>query len=217
MLLDLLPANAVDELQSMLSKKRYQHCQRVLETAYEISEGWQDYRIDEQELAWAGLFHDCAKELKPDEQQALMQEGAIPHGEELLSSPALAHGPLGALMLQAKWGIESKDVLMAVAHHSTGHPEMAPIGWSIYLADYLEPGRPFLENREMLIQEARNYPLHSLRRISEMRIHRFQKKGKKMHPLAYKVDRYLNSIDQVEVLFAASAKHEAGPESVKGW
>ena len=50
-----------------------------------------------------------------------------------------------------KWDVHDPDVLTAVAYHPTGHPELSPIGWAVYLMDYLEPG-------ERISSNARNVP-----------------------------------------------------------
>jgi HD superfamily phosphohydrolase YqeK len=34
-------------------------------------------------------------------------------------------------------------VLTAIAHHTIGHAEWTRTGRALYMADYLEPGRPF--------------------------------------------------------------------------
>ena len=58
-----------------------------------------------------------------------------------------------------KWDVHDPDVLTAVAYHPTGHPELNPIGWAVYLADYLEPGRTYFFEREEMYQAALKDPL----------------------------------------------------------
>lgn len=166
-----------------------------MHTAFRIVEGWRDDSINRTDLAWASLFHDCCKELSPKEVKALLAEGDLPYGEELMSSPVLAHGPLGALFVKTRYGVLAHEVLQTITYHSTGHPDLCPMGWSVYIADFIEPGRKYLENHEALIRLAQENPLEALRRTSEWRLSKFLEKQKSIHPITYQVQEFLNSVE----------------------
>jgi HD superfamily phosphohydrolase YqeK len=64
--------------------------------------------------------------------------------DALRDAPAateFAHGPLAAERARAD-GEGDQGVLDAVRHHSTGFAGWDDVGRMLYLADYLEPGRP---------------------------------------------------------------------------
>lgn len=143
---------AIADLKGSLSEKRYHHCCRVLETAFQIADAWTQFSIDREELAWAALFHDCAKEFSGKKRDAYVKKhGPLPCGKELMEIGPLAHGPVGALVLKTKYGIESPEIHRAVSYHSVGHVDFTPMEWAVSLADILEPGRAWLESREQLL------------------------------------------------------------------
>ncbi len=65
--------------------------------------------------------------------------------DALRDAPAaneLAHGPMAAERA-ARDGESDQGVLDAVRYHSLGYARWDDVGKMLYLADYLEPGRPF--------------------------------------------------------------------------
>lgn len=61
-----------------------------------------------------------------------------------LSGPVkLRHGPASAALAKA-YGETDRGVLDAVRFHSVGLAEWDLVGWVLYCADYLEPGRTYL-------------------------------------------------------------------------
>lgn len=197
-MIDLLPASAVERLKSSLSEKRYEHSVRVLETAFELVKAWNGMPLDETQLAWAGLFHDCAKELPKPEQDRLLEKYPLKYGAELLSTPSLIHAPLGTLLLPEQYHIDYPDVLQAVAYHSTGHPTLRPIGMIVYMADYLEPGRYYHEERKGLLESALKDPLQGLRDVTNYRIEYLKASNKTINDTVIEFQNYLNSVNELK-------------------
>ncbi len=80
----------------------------------------------------------------PDAERARWLRAAWLH-DALRDAPAataLAHGPLAAERA-AREGERDRGVLDAVRYHSIGYAGWDDVGKMLYLADYLEPGRPF--------------------------------------------------------------------------
>ncbi len=196
-MIDLLPSDAIDQLKHYLSEKRFEHCLGVMKTAFELADAWSQYDIDRTHLAWAALFHDCAKELNPNQRSALPTNGRVVYGKELMRLPTLVHAPHGALMLKETFSVDAYDVLMAVAYHPTGHPNLTPMGWIVYIADYLEPGRSYFDFREDFLAAAKNDPLEGAIRVSNSKIKTVQDKGRLVHPIAYEVKTYLDSLEKL--------------------
>lgn len=90
----------------------------------------------------------------------------------------LLHGPACARRLEED-GVADPALLRAVAWHTTGHPEFGPLGRHLYLADFLEPGRPFLTDvRERLRALMPGEPLEALLSVVALRIaHRLEVRG----------------------------------------
>lgn len=101
---------------------------------------------------WADLFG-----LSPDERQAWLDAGAWhdalrdadePHLRQLTGDTTrpfgMLHGPAAALRLSAL-GESRADVLDAIRWHTVGQVNWSRTGRALYMADFLEPGRTFMQ------------------------------------------------------------------------
>jgi predicted HD superfamily hydrolase involved in NAD metabolism len=123
-----------------LTFPRYQHSLRVQETAGILAVR---YGADPVRARLAGLVHDCAKGMAPDEllRRAICC-GITPDAVEEVD-PELLHGPVGACLCAREFGISDPEILGAVRKHTTGDGQMTRLEKIIYLADYIEPGRTY--------------------------------------------------------------------------
>lgn len=87
----------------------------------------------------AGLLHDALRDAPPPELRG--REGVPPEWPD-----PLLHAPACASRLRSD-GVEDSALLRAVAYHPVGHPEFGALGDHLYLADFLDPGRAFAEER----------------------------------------------------------------------
>lgn len=122
---------------AVASECRVRHMERV--TA--LLGSWADALSlsDEDRVRWTslGYLHDA---LRDEDPELLRRElGAEWEG---LPGPIL-HGPAAARRL-ADDGLQDDDLLRAIAYHTLGHPELEEVGIALYLADFLDPGRDFL-------------------------------------------------------------------------
>ncbi|HYD54066.1 MAG TPA: 2-amino-4-hydroxy-6-hydroxymethyldihydropteridine diphosphokinase [Gemmatimonadaceae bacterium] len=114
--------------------KRRAHIERVVL----LLEQWaEEMRLDPAEAeAWrdAGWWHDALRDADERELRAL-----VPSGGEFAE---MLHGPAAATRL-AREGEARPDVLEAIRYHTVGHARWTRPGRALYMADFLEPGRPF--------------------------------------------------------------------------
>lgn len=197
-MIDLVPEPAVKTLRKLISKNRYNHCLGVLETSILIADAWEQFPVDRSDLTWAALFHDCAKEIDKDEIGVLIQNGKVRYGRELLNDKKLAHAPLGAVLLKERFDVHDPEILKAVAYHPTGSPSLTPIGWIVFSADYLEPGRTYFNDREELLRLTLSDPLEGMRRIARSKKESVIRKNKPLHPAAEEFLDYLNAIRELK-------------------
>jgi len=95
-------------------------------------------RIDATEAsAWhdAARWHDALRDAPEEQLRAMVADSAAYTG-------AMLHGPAAALRLEAD-GERRTAVLAAVRYHTVGCASWERTGRALYMADYLEPGRPF--------------------------------------------------------------------------
>ena len=89
----------------------------------------------------AAQGHDLLRLLTDEEWLARAEA----RGLELLpverARPVLLHGPLGALELEERFGVDDALVLHAIRWHTTGDPGFGPEAWAMFVADKVEPAK----------------------------------------------------------------------------
>ena len=129
-------------LQSTLTPNRLRHSlgvMGVMETLAPV------YGLDLVQARTAGLLHDAAKELTPEQQaQAAQAAGIVPGCEAERDYTIYLHGPVGAYTVRTDYGVDDELVLDAIAAHcfcGSGANFHAPLSWCLRFADILEPNR----------------------------------------------------------------------------
>lgn len=122
------------ELEKMLSPKRYEHSIGVMEKAIELAK---IYGEDEEKAAYAGLTHDIAKEMTEEEYYKYANENNIELAEIDKLVPSVLHGIIGADIVAKKYGF-TEQMQDAVRYHTTGRPNMTLLDKIIYVADKTE-------------------------------------------------------------------------------
>ncbi len=137
----MLPYEDIKEkLRTMLSPHRFAHSLGVEDMAVRLAER---YGADVEKVRIAALVHDCAKEIPEEELIDRAHEYGLQLDEISIVEKALIHGPLGAKIAQAYFGIDDEEILHAIALHTTGGKDMNLIDKIIYLSDFIEEGRKY--------------------------------------------------------------------------
>ena len=126
-----------------LDTERYEHTLGVMYTAASMA---MRYDEDVEKALLAGLLHDCAKCISGENKIKLCNKYHLSVSEVEKKNPRLLHAKLGAFLAAKKYHIKDKDVINAIASHTTGCPNMTLLDKIIYIADYIEPGRKELPN-----------------------------------------------------------------------
>lgn len=125
-------------LQTKLSKRRYEHTLGVEYTCCALA---MRYGADMNQARIAGLLHDCAKHYSGEKQIEKCTEFGLSVSEYEKAFPELLHAKVGAYLAKEKYGIEDKEIIDAIACHTTGKPGMTLLEKILYIADYMEPNR----------------------------------------------------------------------------
>ena len=157
-----------------VSEKRLSHIERV--TA--LLDRWAtELRLPPDEAgAWhdVGAWHDALRDA--DEAELRRWAGDAPWPVTVL------HGPAAASRLMSE-GEKRSDVLDAIRWHTLGNPAWGRTGRALYMADFLEPGRPFARaEREFL---ARTLPTDFdgvFRQVVQLRLEWTIREGKPVFP-----------------------------------
>lgn len=126
------------DLKKSLNPHRFAHTLRVADTAKKMAEC---FGINPNTAYLAGLVHDCAKCYTEEELISICEKKHIEITAAERNAPYLLHAKVGAYFAKKKYKITNKEILGAVAWHTTGRENMTKLEKIIFSADYIEPGR----------------------------------------------------------------------------
>lgn len=132
-------------IKSELDKARYEHTLGVMYTAAALA---MCHGADIEQAMTAGLLHDCAKCIPTEKKIKLCGKYHLNISEVEYANPSLLHAKLGAALAARKYKVKDRDIIKAIASHTTGRPQMSLLEQIIYIADYIEPGRTEIPNLE---------------------------------------------------------------------
>ena len=121
-----------------LKESRYRHSLGVEEMAVRLA-GL--HGADAEKAAFAGRYHDIAKNMDIPEMDAQIRKYGLP--EHLLGNNALAHSKVGAAILEHEFGVTDEDILNAVKYHTTARKGMSLLEQITYVADVVEENRTY--------------------------------------------------------------------------
>ena len=179
--------NWQNRLQQTLSTKRYQHSLATQQAALRLAKHW---GLDEEKAALAGLVHDVARSLIPQELLARAKAAGLVIGPAEQANPKILHAPVGAIMLREEWGIADPAVLQAVQYHTIASPAMTELDFIIYLADLLEPTRPKWAGWERLHKLAAENLIAAMVEALAYSFKYLQEDDEIIHPEAYQAYEY---------------------------
>lgn len=126
------------DLQANLSKDRFRHVERVVETIVRLAN---QHGLPPEPARTAAWLHDLAREWPRDRLLDATKFVEVPDG--FAAVPALLHGPIAAHIGRVEYGILDEEILDAVRYHTTGRPDMTQLDLLLFVADAIEPGRHY--------------------------------------------------------------------------
>lgn len=170
---------AVAAVRDRLGERATGHSLRVADTAAGLAAL---YDADVERARLAGLLHDWDRERSADELMSAAREA----GETITSTdvavPYLLHARTGAKSLaEALPGLEPA-VLLAVARHTVGSPDMTALDMIVYIADMIEPARDY-PGVQQLRDTVGSVPLNELFFLGYQRsLLHLVESGRRIHP-----------------------------------
>ena len=132
----------VDELETFMKESlkpsRYTHSLGVEKMARELAE---IYGENAEKAAFAGRYHDLAKNFDTDTMDRYIRQYGLPGN--LIGNNALAHSKVGAAILEHEFGVTDEDILNAVRYHTTARRDMSLLEELIFVADVVEDNRTY--------------------------------------------------------------------------
>jgi len=128
----------LETIEKNYSEHRKKHTFAVCETAKTLA---RHYGVDEEKAKVAALFHDMFRDLPEQTLNAYVRDFNM--DDRYYDNVNLAHGKIAAIIMERDHQIKDRDILNAVAYHTTGRPGMSLLEKIIYIADAIEPGRDY--------------------------------------------------------------------------
>jgi HD superfamily phosphohydrolase YqeK len=157
-----------------VSEKRRAHIARVTDLLALWAE--QMGLSVEEAAAWrdAGVLHDALRDAGEPELRELAGDAQAPIG--------LLHGPAAARKLEQE-GETRAPLLLAVRWHTVGNAGWDRTGRALFMADYLEPGRPFAQaDRSFLVAHVPGDFDGVFRQVVRQRLEWSLREGKGLYP-----------------------------------
>jgi predicted HD superfamily hydrolase involved in NAD metabolism len=174
--------NVLSELiKASLEPARWQHTVRCQECAVKLA---LHYGYSGEKASLAALCHDAFRDLSATQWLRLAEKWQMTVLHEEKKAPVLLHGPLAARYFELHWEIKDQEVLSAIRFHTSGHPDLEPIGKIVFLADGIEPGRMFPEREALEIIAFQNLDTACLKML-EANIRFLQSQDMICHPASY--------------------------------
>ncbi len=123
--------------------RRIKHIEGVAESAIEIKNRHFPQISDETALC-AAYMHDFTKEYSKEQHMEIFSRYGISLDECELASEKLWHAKSAYALAKHVYSL-TDDICDAVLYHTTGRADMAPLDKVIYLADYIEKNRTFVD------------------------------------------------------------------------
>ncbi len=175
-----------------LDADRFQHTLGVMYTAGALA---MCHGTDLEKALLAGLLHDCAKCVPPEEKIKICQMNHIFISEVEYENPGLLHAKLGAYFAEHKYDVTDPEILCAIRCHTTGRPAMSILDKIIYIADYIEPGRMELPDMADIRRLAFQDLDACICRILESSLAYLESRNIPLDPVTEKTYRYYKDIE----------------------
>jgi len=140
-------------LQANLSEKRYTHVLGVADTTEQVLK---HYNCTNYISSWngtsagyfCGLAHDISRELSVEKWFAVCKENNYEIPEDANVFPIILHGPVSAFMIKQMFPGVPASWLRAIEIHTMGNKDMDDLALALYIADYIEPNRTYLNDEQ---------------------------------------------------------------------
>lgn len=130
------------DLPRQVTPARLAHIQRVAGFSRALA---RRFGQDPHKARIAAYAHDLAREWSAEQLLLFCGQHAVPVLAAEHDKPLLLHGKAAVVLLQKMYGYADPEVLEAVECHTLGKKGMGPLALILFVADYAEPGRRYLD------------------------------------------------------------------------
>src|SRR5699024_3317031 len=127
-------ADLTEEVKTVLTKERFDHSVRVLDTAKKLAN---HYEVPAHDVEIAATFYDYSKCFSIESLGEYIVYDEIDR-TLLKYHHELWHGPVAAEMLRDKFQITNPDIYRAIYYHTTGRAEMSLLEYIVFFSDFTD-------------------------------------------------------------------------------
>jgi len=179
--MEALIQKAMKQVNQKLSQheKRLKHVYGVAQTAVSLANY---YGVDSNKMMLAGLYHDFSKyddinvELLSDNEKEIVKD-----------YPVMFHAYQAAYLLTRNLDISDLDIINPIKCHVWGKPNMSIYEKILFVSDYCEPNRLFLDIKE-IFELAKNDLNVAVLKCMSISIKDLEKRG--ILPSKYQLEAY---------------------------
>jgi len=167
----------IETLKKRLNEKRLEHSINVMKMAVILAE---KNKVDTENAKFAGLLHDCAKNMSNEDLIKYCDDNGIKIDELKRKSPGTLHAEVGADIAEKEFGA-NKEIVRAIKYHTLANKEMETLDKILYVADLIELGRDLEgldEIREIALKDLDEGYYISL----DYCVKNVMERGKEVHP-----------------------------------
>lgn len=174
-------------LQATLSPERFRHTLSVSRWAQDLA---RRHGEDPSKAKWAGLLHDCAKEIPGATLASMVKRFglAVPGKDFILRYKRfpLFHAYVSARLARNDYGVKDKTILNAIARHTLGADVMSRLDKILYVADFSAPQRDF-SAASRVRRIARKDLDAAFREVLRLKLFYVLQSGEALHPQTVKL------------------------------
>jgi|DewCreStandDraft_4_1066084.scaffolds.fasta_scaffold08888_10 predicted HD superfamily hydrolase involved in NAD metabolism len=139
----LIDKEIINKLKGIIDKKRFFHSLNVAKIAVILA---YKFKVNKKKAALAGLLHDCAKTLSLNKSKKYLFDF---EDDILKDTPAIWHSYAGYFYAKKVFNVKDKKILNAIKYHTVGFPDMDKLAKIIYVADFIEFGRDYVQSKKI--------------------------------------------------------------------
>jgi predicted HD superfamily hydrolase involved in NAD metabolism len=122
---------------------RLKHVIGVYETSLRLAK---IYKVDENFVAIASLYHDYTKNDSIEDQIKLLKKEDVIKYKDY---PVIYHALSAAKQLEKDFNVKNDEILNAITSHVWGRPFMSIYEKIVFVSDYCEPNRVFIDTKTL--------------------------------------------------------------------
>ncbi len=125
---------------SLMKPQRLRHTMMVRDYALYLA--W-IHGLNPRRLEVMAVAHDLFRDVDPERLLRMARIWSIELEDVERTNPVLLHGKVSAQFLRRRFGFEDEPALLAIAYHTSGHPDLDDEGKALVVSDTIAYDRDF--------------------------------------------------------------------------